>query len=177
MNFKGIFIHCSATEYGSALLFDSWHKARGWREIGYHFIISNGLYSGFQKERWPFSDGHIEAGRKLDDDSSFEPDEIGAHVYGFNTGYIGVCIIGNRRFTSAQYKTSKNLVLYLVDKFGLLIENVFGHYEAGKLNEKYATHKTCPNIPMDQYRSYLEGRIDEDRLHKYQQEYMYTIFK
>lgn len=176
MKFKRIFIHCSATDYGSAILFNAWHQARGWDGIGYHFVISNGLYSGFQRERWAFSNGHIEAGRKLDDDSHFEPDEVGAHVYGFNTGSIGVCIIGNKRFTAQQYRTSKNLVLYLIDKFGLSIEAVFGHYEAGKLNEKYATHKTCPNIPMHHYRAYLRNDIDEEILHERQQEYMNKIF-
>lgn len=70
-----IIIHCSATQEGkeiSAATIDKWHKKRGWRGIGYHYVI--GL------------DGMIEYGRPIT--------ETGAHVKGHNKGSIGICYIG-----------------------------------------------------------------------------------
>ena len=70
-----IIVHCSATPEGrdiSASTIDSWHKKRGWRGIGYHYVI--GL------------DGMIEYGRPIT--------ETGAHVKGHNKGSIGICYIG-----------------------------------------------------------------------------------
>ena len=123
-----------------------------------------------------FADGSVEAGRHLDDDSTFEPNELGSHTYGFNSGSVGVCIIGNRRFTTKQYKSSKSLILYLLEKFGLTVNDVFGHYEAGLIDPRYETEKTCPNIWMPDYRVYLSGRIDEMQLQTRQKKYMAKIF-
>ena len=82
-----IIIHCSATREGediSASTIDKWHKKRGWKGIGYHFVIRlNGL---------------IETGRMID--------ECGAHTKGENCTSIGVCYIGgveNFR-TDGEYK-------------------------------------------------------------------------
>lgn len=166
MKFSRIFLHCSGSEYGSALMFDAWHRARGWSGIGYHFVISNGLYSSFQRNRWEFAVGSVEAGRHLDDDSIFEPDELGAHTYGFNSGSVGVCIIGGRRFAHRQYKSAKLVVLKMLDLFNLSVCDVFGHYEAGLIDPRYATEKTCPNIPMDAFRDYLRGNISTAVLDK-----------
>lgn len=46
----------------------AWHKARGWSDIGYHYIIR--------------VDGTVEPGRPLD--------QIGAHVAGYNSRSIGI---------------------------------------------------------------------------------------
>lgn len=70
-----IIIHCSATQEGrniSAATIDRWHKKRGWRGIGYHYVI--GL------------DGMIEYGRMVD--------VPGAHVKGHNADSIGIVYIG-----------------------------------------------------------------------------------
>jgi len=72
---KYIIIHCSAvkpTQTSSAAQIDAWHKARGYRCIGYHYVIRR--------------DGTIERGR---------PDAaIGAHCNGYNAESIGVCYEG-----------------------------------------------------------------------------------
>jgi len=81
-----IIIHCSATKEGqeiSAATIDEWHKARGWRSIGYHYVI--GL------------DGMIEYGRPIT--------ETGAHVKNHNKGSIGICYIGG---LDAVTKTAKD---------------------------------------------------------------------
>ena len=70
-----IIVHCSATKEGNnvtASTIDQWHKDRGWRCIGYHYVVA--------------LDGTIEYGRSIY--------ETGAHVKNQNEGSIGVCYIG-----------------------------------------------------------------------------------
>lgn len=71
-----IIIHCSATREGDdsidAEVIDRWHKARGWKGIGYHFVV--------------LIDGTIETGRMLN--------KCGAHTKGLNCSSIGICYIG-----------------------------------------------------------------------------------
>lgn len=70
-----IIVHCSATQEGkniSAATIDQWHKKRGWKGIGYHYVVA--------------LDGSIEYGRSVY--------STGAHVKGHNTGSIGICYIG-----------------------------------------------------------------------------------
>jgi len=74
-NIKEIIIHCSATREGQpidAATIDKWHKERGWRMIGYHYVV--------------MLDGIIEYGRPVKD--------IGAHCKGHNSKSIGICYIG-----------------------------------------------------------------------------------
>lgn len=70
-----IIIHCSATPEGrphTAADIDAWHRARGFRCIGYHYVVR--------------LDGTVEAGR---------PESVmGAHCSGHNRGSIGICYIG-----------------------------------------------------------------------------------
>lgn len=70
-----IIVHCSATAEGKDYTvkdIDRWHKARGWKGIGYHYVV--------------YRDGSIHEGR---------PEcEVGAHCSGHNTHSIGVCYIG-----------------------------------------------------------------------------------
>ena len=70
-----VVIHCSATTEGKdfrARDIDLWHKKRGFRKIGYHFVVD--------------IDGGIEQGRPLR--------EVGAHVKDHNAHSIGICYIG-----------------------------------------------------------------------------------
>ena len=70
-----IIIHCAATKEGKAFTaddIDTWHKKRGFRCIGYHFVI--------------LLDGRLQVGRPVE--------EIGAHVTGHNQHSIGICYIG-----------------------------------------------------------------------------------
>ena len=83
-----IIIHCSDTQEGcdvTAKEIRSWHTApkekggRGWRDIGYHYVIR--------------LDGTIELGRPLE--------KAGAHCIGrkgedHNSHSIGICYIGGR---------------------------------------------------------------------------------
>jgi N-acetylmuramoyl-L-alanine amidase len=75
-NIDKLIIHCSATrecdDSVNASVIDRWHKARGWKGCGYHFIV--------------LIDGTIETGRTID--------KVGAHVKGMNKSSIGICYIG-----------------------------------------------------------------------------------
>lgn len=70
-----IIVHCTATragrEYGLGDV-DRWHRARGWKGIGYHYLV------GLKGELWS---GRPEA-------------EAGAHCTGHNARSIGVCYVG-----------------------------------------------------------------------------------
>lgn len=74
-NINLIVIHCSATPEGKDYHVEDirkMHKARGWSDVGYHYIIP--------------LDGQIEMGRPRE--------KIGAHAKGFNRNSIGICYIG-----------------------------------------------------------------------------------
>jgi N-acetylmuramoyl-L-alanine amidase len=149
---KNIFVHCSSSPWGEVMVFDEWHKKRGWSGVGYHYIILNGRPFA-DVDYWEFLDGQIEAGRRLDDDPIFEDGEIGAHVAGRNSSSIGVCLVGKKEFTDKQLEKAKSLLLTLVAHFDLTIDDVLGHYEDPN------TNKTCPNLPMEYFRNYLKDVI------------------
>ena len=72
---KYLVVHCSDTsdnEDIGAKEIHQLHISFGWDGIGYHKVIrKNGLTENGRPEFW-----------------------IGAHVYGFNTESLGVCLIG-----------------------------------------------------------------------------------
>ncbi len=74
-NINEIIIHCAATPEGKPFTvadIDHWHRQRGWKGIGYHFVI--------------YLDGSVYKGRPIE--------QVGAHCLGHNTNSIGVCYIG-----------------------------------------------------------------------------------
>lgn len=95
-----IVIHCSATKpsmnHVDAKEIDRWHRQRGWRKIGYHFVIRR--------------DGIVEEGRELG--------EVGAHAKGFNSKSVGICMVGGideegnpeNNYTDEQWKALEELV-------------------------------------------------------------------
>jgi N-acetylmuramoyl-L-alanine amidase len=103
---KFIAIHCSATpasrDIGRAEL-DRMHRERGFRCIGYHFVIRR--------------DGRVESGRPLT--------EPGAHVEDYNSCSIGVCLVGGvddklkpvPNFTGDQMDALRGLLVDLLSRF------------------------------------------------------------
>lgn len=88
-----IAVHCSATRPSAdigVVDIDRWHRAKGWNGCGYNRVIRR--------------DGTIEQGR---------PDNaVGAHVDGFNSTSLGICMAGGvaedgttpeNNFTPEQY--------------------------------------------------------------------------
>jgi N-acetylmuramoyl-L-alanine amidase len=151
---SNIIIHCSDSEFGSASEIRRWHKKRGWSDIGYHFVILNGLLvprTGYQQRLFLATmDGNIEAGRKIDGDYWVSENEQGAHTLGLNASSIGICLIGTNQFTVRQMNALKALVTELLIHYGLTPKAVLGHYETPK-----AGGKTCPNFDVKAWRTTL----------------------
>lgn len=121
--------HCTATPEGKDYTvadIRAWHKARGFSDIGYQFVVSR--------------DGTILIGRPIG--------QVGAHVAGHNEGSIGCSYIGG---VSADGKTAKDtrtpaqiasmlwLTAQLRRKFAR-ITKVTGH-------NQYA-NKACPSFDV-----------------------------
>ncbi|MBR4114412.1 MAG: N-acetylmuramoyl-L-alanine amidase [Bacteroidales bacterium] len=118
-----IIIHCSATKPNQACtveLIDQWHKARGFDQIGYHYVI--------------YQDGSLHEGRPVS--------KVGAHCVGQNTNSIGICYVGGLDMngnakdtrTEAQKKTLRKVVNQLKQTFPNA--TVHGHNEFA--------NKACP---------------------------------
>lgn len=144
-----IILHCSDSLFGSASEIRRWHQANGWKDIGYHFVINNGLIvpdivdksTGKLKQTClylPCMDGQIEVGRRLDGDKFISDNEAGAHALGYNANSIGIVWIGVYSFTPAQFMSGARLITELWNLFGRNIP-VKGHYEVSQ-------NRTCPNF-------------------------------
>jgi N-acetylmuramoyl-L-alanine amidase len=165
---KNIFVHCSDSAFGEVRIIESWHKQRGWKSIGYHYVILNGR--PFKDVRYiDFLDGQIQPGHALNDDPIFQDFEVGTHVAGRNASSIGVCLIGTHEFTDAQLLATRRLILSLLKKFQLQVADVLGHYEDPDAN------KTCPNIPMEYFREFLKDAIPLCELQQHMQRYVTAL--
>ncbi len=116
-----IIIHHSDSSYGSAAIMDQWHRARGFDELGYHFVIGNGTNSG---------DGQIEVGPR------WPKQKWGAHDNAldnrYNTNGIGICLVGNFNNTHPSPKQLRSLirlVVYLMRTYDIPADRVLGHGE------------------------------------------------
>lgn len=103
---KYIAVHCAATKASQDIgvtEIDRWHRAKGWIMVGYHYVIRR--------------DGSVETGRKLD--------MPGAHVNGFNSVSLGICLVGGldaegkpeNNFTKAQLAALATLLASLAISF------------------------------------------------------------
>lgn len=134
-----IVIHCSATRPAQDIGADEireWHMSapNNWRDIGYAAVIRR--------------NGTIEFGRHFDD--------VGAHVYGFNTRSVGVCLVGGLdengepacNFTDAQKDALGPLVLVL--RMAYPTAQVLGHRDLSPdldgdgIVERQEWLKACP---------------------------------
>lgn len=118
-DWKYIVIHHSATPDGNAAKFDREHKAKGWDELGYHFVIDNGRGG---------PDGRVEVGPR------WPKQKWGAHAKTpdnrFNEHGIGICFVGNfesGRPTPKQMQAAAKLVAWLMQTYNIPARNVIGH--------------------------------------------------
>lgn len=123
-----IIVHCSATPEGRNVTvkdIDTWHRQRGFRCIGYHYVI--------------YLDGSVHVGRP--------ESQVGAHCLGHNSHSIGVCYIGGvakdgktpkDTRTDAQKESLIKLIKELKAKYPKA--TVHGHRE-------YA-NKACPSFDV-----------------------------
>lgn len=154
LNPKYLIIHTTAFDGPNcdAAMVDGWHRARGWRKIGYHFVILNHRCADKP-------DGAIETGRALA--------EIGAHAQGLNQRSIGICCVGRgdiEPLTSAQGTSLINLLSQLRIQFpAIKTQHILGHnemnqlIERGELQPRFRTAKSCPGrfIDMDAIRNHI----------------------
>jgi N-acetyl-anhydromuramyl-L-alanine amidase AmpD len=132
-----IVIHCTATRAWQDYSADDirrMHKAQGWADIGYHYVVR--------------LDGTIEPGRDVD--------KIGAHVSGNNTHSIGVVYVGGLdnqgKAKDTRTENQKNALLNLLLDLRRLYPNarISGHRDfSPDLNgngtiEPYEWVKQCP---------------------------------
>tara|TARA_Y100001960_G_C14781757_1_gene887388 strand:- start:3337 stop:3711 length:375 start_codon:yes stop_codon:yes gene_type:complete len=111
-------IHCSDSLYGDVQSIKRYHMSKGWKDIGYHFVIKQ--------------DGTIEIGRPLE--------KMGAHCKGHNKTSVGTCLIGRTVFTEKQFTSLKQLHKSLEQSLCQKLPA----YEHNKFNKD----KTCPNFDV-----------------------------
>lgn len=136
-----ITIHCSDTPDGKRVTVDEirkWHLARGWSDIGYHFVV--------------YPDGTIASGRPAD--------KQGAHVEGENAGNLGVCLNGRSKYTAEQFDALRVLLERLCDQYEIGTNEIYGHCEFESARRQ---GKTCPGIDMDALRRWF---VSEDPTHE-----------
>lgn len=139
-----IVIHCSATRDGQnvkASDIDKWHRERGFKCCGYHFVID--------------LDGTVEVGRPVTMDGA-HCDTSGTSGKTYNKHSIGICYIGgldkkgNPKDTRTwrQKRAMQKLVLDLINRYPIV--EVIGHRDAspdlnhdGKITQNEWI-KTCP---------------------------------
>jgi hypothetical protein len=116
---KWIVIHHSATPIGGAARFGREHRAKGWDELGYHFVIGNGTDT---------ANGLVEVG------SRWPKQKWGAHAQTpseeFNNFGIGICLVGNfdqSRPTREQMESLSRLVAFLMKTYHISADHVIGH--------------------------------------------------
>ncbi|MBN1345062.1 MAG: N-acetylmuramoyl-L-alanine amidase [Phycisphaerae bacterium] len=136
-----IVIHHSATGSGCASEFHHAHQARGWDELGYHFVIGNGTGSG---------NGQIEVGPR------WYKQKHGAHCKTaenyHNEHGIGICLVGDferTRPTARQIASLNKLLRFLMANCSISADRVIGHREAP------GAQTACPgqNVSMARIRS------------------------
>jgi N-acetyl-anhydromuramyl-L-alanine amidase AmpD len=139
---KQIIIHCSDTyarmDIGAEEI-RKWHtEERGWKDIGYHFVIRR--------------DGTLETGRDLDKDGDiFE--EVGAHTVGYNGASIAICMVGGKgddgkaenNFTLKQFETLESTLRFIKSVYPKATTH--GHREFAQ--------KECPSFDVQRW---LKGR-------------------
>ena len=129
-----IFIHCTATMPNMDIGVEEirrWHKARGWRDVGYHWVIRR--------------DGTVEQGR---------PEwEVGAHALLHNLYSIGICLVGgidenmqpSSKYMPAQWRALEQLLQDIMDRHDLYEPSqiIRGHNEVST--------KACPCFDVKQW--------------------------
>ena len=105
--------HSGVTVLQSVETIHNYHKnTNGWSGIGYHFYVRK--------------DGNIYRGRP--------ENTVGAHCQGQNYNSIGICFEGNfqkEEMSIKQIKAGRELVMYLLNKYNLLKEDVKKHNDFG----------------------------------------------
>ena len=125
-----IVIHCTATKEGKnfrAADIDAWHKAQGWKCIGYHYVID--------------LDGTVEDGRPLYMEGA-HCKEAGTSGKPYNKHSIGIVYVGgldrNGKAKDTRTPEQKAALVELVNALLFRypgIKEIIGHREVCKAKE------------------------------------------
>lgn len=125
-----IVIHCSASNngvaYPAAQIRKDHIEHRGFKDIAYHKIYQ--------------PSGEIENGRPLN--------SPGAHVQGANEDSLGLCLVGNDRFTRRQLDVLRGDLDSLLMTFSISRAEIYMHRQ---FPSAIAQGKTCPNIEPNHF--------------------------
>ena len=140
---KFIVLHHSAKDRGNADEIGRAHQRRGFDELGYHFVITNGNGG---------DSGKVEIG------SRWRSQKHGAHTGGtedneYNEVGIGICMVGdftNSLPSQAQLDSLGKLLKFLVWKYKIKVKNIIGHRDAPS---------ACTDCPGDALHKHLMGSI------------------
>lgn len=121
-----IIVHCTATPAGKDYTVDDirrWHKAQGWADVGYHYIV--------------YRDGTVHEGRNID--------IAGAHTSNHNQNSIGVVYIGgmtkdNKKPADSRTNAQKDALVQLLKELRQLYPSakIYGH--------RNFANKACPSF-------------------------------
>lgn len=125
-----IIIHCTATPENRQVTVEDvtkWHKVRGFKTIGYHYII------GINGEIWE--------GRPLE--------EEGAHCKGHNKNSIGIAYVGgldNQKNPKDTRNDKQKNAMYT------LVAELLNKYPKAKLHcHNEFANKACPSFKIEEF--------------------------
>lgn len=148
-----IWVHCSASHWGNVEEITRWHQQRGWRTIGYHWLILNPFpnYNAWKESLANRdTDGLIQQGR---------PEEVaGSHVMGANANSLGICLVGDEAFSQNQIDSLTKLCVKKCLQYKIPVERVRGHREWWT-EQGLPAQKSCPNLPMPDIRAVLQKHL------------------
>jgi N-acetyl-anhydromuramyl-L-alanine amidase AmpD len=121
-----IAVHCAATDSQEVDIkeIDVWHRQRGFLCVGYHFVIKRS--------------GEVQTGRHVN--------AVGAHVAGYNSQSIGICMVGggskkeNNNFTPEQWASLDMLLRSLKHEYPSVV--IQGHRDFPNVA------KWCPSFDV-----------------------------
>jgi N-acetylmuramoyl-L-alanine amidase len=146
-----ITVHCSASPNGQPYPIEdirAFHLSKGWKDVGYHAVIQ--------------PDGELQRGRGLNEAGAHvgncegDPwDQPGVHD---NEGNIGICLIGEDRFTRQQFDTLRRFISDVSRTYDIRPWRIFCHYQFKSAQKQ---GKSCPNIEVNRLIAWYMGEHDE----------------
>lgn len=131
-----IIVHCTATPAGrevSVAEIDGWHRQRGFKGIGYHYVVH--------------LDGRVEAARP--------EEQVGAHCLRHNAESIGVCYVGG---CDANGMSTDTRTPAQRDSLVMLLRSLVARYPGAHIRGHCDfARKTCPCFDATRQYAYLCG--------------------
>ena len=129
-----VIIHCSDSDvpaHDDISVIRKWHLARGFKDVGYHFVICKKAHYEIQR------------GRSID--------EEGAHCKYYNEGSIGICLTGRKEFAQGQFRQCKFLLMQLSLILGKNFLQWTGKEDFSTMfpHHFFNKQKTCPNFDIN----------------------------